>query len=151
MGNKQLSIITINGSCWPAVQKLVQSDEVQDTAVICAQEVELRGDKLAQAIQWCEVRGWHAVISECDVGENSYNSSGACILTRPELNIGVQPAALPVYIPQSRAAAAAILELPGHKPVVSLSMYFEASEGLNNTNLYLLATAGRCQQKCRTP
>ena len=97
-----------------------------------------------------EVRGWHAIISDCIISENNCPSCGTCILVKKGKNIGVQPAPLPQYISSSRAAAA-ILELPGHKPIVFLSCYFEVTEGLAETNLRLLAAAGWFQQKYRMP
>ena len=52
--------------------------------IVFGQEIKFRGeDNLAEASQWAQANGWHAIISAATLGPNGGLSAGVAIFARP--------------------------------------------------------------------
>ena len=143
IGPDKIEMVTVNGSGWTAVREFLQSDEAKGKAVVMAQEVRLIDQHdIDTAVEWCDVRGWKAVISKGRLSEKGNPMGGCAVVVADGLNIGVTPIA---GWEQSDRLVAVGLEIPGVRDLAVASTYFQVGSGLGQVNVEILGHIAQLQ------
>ena len=143
IGPDKIEMVTVNGSGWTAVREFLQSDEAKGKAVVMAQEVRLIDQHdIDTAVEWCDVRGWKAVISKGRLSDKGTPMGGCAVVVADGLNIGVTPIA---GWEQSDRLVAVGLEIPGVRDLAVASTYFQVGSGLGQVNVEILGHIAQLQ------
>ena len=86
-GGKWAAAASVNCTTW---NRLKQFLLITDLSVVAAQELHIRGEKVAEADVWCRKNGWRALWAGSTEGEGTGTLGGA-ILTRPHIGLAPHP------------------------------------------------------------
>ncbi len=137
-GQFALSIEAVNATGWRGLQRRLANTEA---SVVLAQETWLTADALPAASAWARRKGWKSVWAAAVAGPNGGPSGGTAILVRDFLGLRYPPGGSHVWV-EGRVAAA-VLDAPGHRPMLLVSPYLAHGIGPGPANLDILATVGR--------
>ncbi len=133
-----LEIESFNGTGWRQLKKRLTATKAH---ALLAQETWLPQAAIAPASRWAARHGWKAVWAPAGVGARGGASGGVAIFARNWLGLAYPPVGSYVWHPAR--AAAAVLEAPGHRPMLLVSLYLHHGVGTGRRNLEILADVGR--------
>ncbi len=137
-----LTVDTANSTGWAPLQRYLLKT---DAHVVLGQEHHLRGEGVAAASQWSRKRGWKSLWVEAEPGDGGGTRGGVAIFARDHLGLARPPWGDEQVIPGR--AAAAVLEAPGHRPLLIFSVYLRDGEGMSAANRAIMAAVGTCVQR----
>ncbi len=137
-GQFKLQLESVNSTGWAALRKRLART---DAHVLLAQETWVPQTLIPEASEWARKRGWKSVWAPARLTEAGGTSGGVAIFARDFLGLRHPDVGSHIWCP-SRAVAA-VLEAPGHRPMVVASTYLIAGCGPAQANLEVLADVGR--------
>ncbi len=109
--------------------------------MLLAQETRATQEMVPALSAWALKRGWKAVIAPAVRGEGGGPSAGVAIFARAYL--GLQYPYAGGYIWHQGRAVAAVVEAPGHLPMLVSSLYLHPGAGPDVRNMALLANVAK--------
>ncbi len=134
----QLRVETTNPTGWRALQRRLLSTTAQ---VVLAQETWITQDAVPAASAWARKKGWQSTWAAALPGPNGGASGGVAIFAREGIGLHLPPGGSHIWSPGR--AVAAVVQAPGHRPVIYVSTYLCHGKGPSGDNLEILAAVGR--------
>ncbi len=130
---------TVNSTGWGPLRRRLLST---CSHLVLAQETWVLPCQQREASDWATRHGWESVWAPAQLGVGGGASGGAAILARRGLGLRF-PTVGPHVIEEARAVAA-VVEPPGHRPILAVSAYLIDGKGVQPANRAILAKIGRC-------
>ncbi len=139
----RLVVETVNATGWTALKKRLAAT---DAHAVLAQETWVTQAGVAAASAWARRHGWKSVWSPAVTTDKGGTSAGVAVFARAFLGLHY-PSGGPHEICASRAVAA-ILEIPGQRPILVASCYLVQGIGAAEENKTILAKVGAACKGC---
>ena len=113
--------------------------------VVMAQEIALHSEEeVGEASQWALRHNWLCFIVPSCLGQGGGTSAGVGLFVRDfcGLREPVTGVAKSTCIAEARAVGG-IVEIPGMRPTLMISIYLHCNVGLDNNNVAILRSAGQ--------
>ncbi len=133
-----LAIETANTTGWAALRARLEATEAD---VLLGQETWVTQSLLAEASTWALKRGWKSIWAPANATAAGGTSAGVAIFAREWLGLHFPDHGGHIWSPAR--AVAAVLEAPGHRPIIVASCYLISGVGAGQGNLEVLADIGR--------
>ncbi len=137
-GAMALTIETVNTTGWRALQRRLLTS---DSYVVLAQETWLTQDALPAASAWALRNGWQSIWTAAVPGPQGGASGGAAVFVRTGLGLRYPPGMTHIWWPGR--VVAAMVDAPGHRPLLLISCYLIHGVGPSEGNLQILADMGQ--------
>ncbi len=137
-GAMTLTIETVNATGWRALQRRLLTSS---SHVVLAQETWLTQDALPAASAWALRNGWQSIWAAAVPGPQGGASGGAAVFVRTGLGLRYPPGMTHVWWPGR--VVAAMVDAPGHRPLLVISCYLIHGIGPSEGNLQILADMGQ--------
>ncbi len=139
-GNEDFAmcIETVNATGWRALQRRLLATRAH---AVLAQETWLSQDAVPAASAWARRHGWQSIWTAATPGPNGGASGGAAIFLRVGLGLRYPPCGSHEWWPGR--AVAAVADVPGHRPLLLVSVYLITGIGPTAGNLEVLAGIGQ--------
>ncbi len=137
-GEFAMSIETVNATGWRALQRRLLGTKAH---AVLAQETWLSQDAIPAASSWARRHGWQSIWTAATPGPKGGASGGAAIFVREGLGLRYPPSGSYEWWPGR--AVAAVADVPGHRPLLLVSVYLMTGIGPAVGNLEVLAGIGQ--------
>ncbi len=134
-----LQIESVNTTGWGPLRRRLAETTAH---VIIAQETWLLIDQAASASDWARRHGWEAVMAPAALGPGGGASGGVAIFARS--GMGLHHPCVGPHILEDARAVAAVVEPPGHRPILLASLYLRDGKGTCAENKATMARVGEC-------
>ncbi len=133
-----LRVEAVNSTGWRTLQRRLSTTSAH---VVLAQETWLMQGSIPAASDWARRHGWKTVWTAAVQGPSGGASGGAAILVRDFLGTRYPPGSSHEWVPGR--VVAAVLDAPGHRPMMLVSTYLVHGVGPGPANLEILASVGQ--------
>ncbi len=137
-----LTVEAVNSTGWRALQRRMRATTAH---ALLAQEVWLTPDAIPAATAWAKRNGWKTIWTPAKAGKRGGASGGAAILVRDWMGLRPPPVGSHEWVPAR--VVAAVLEAPGHRPLLLVSSYLVHGCGPSPANVEILGTIGMQVQR----
>ena len=135
-----LGVATCNSTTWNSAKVFIQHLN-EDMHVVLLQEHHLlEGEPIARAEDWLKGQGWQGLFEPAMPGKGTGSTGGVAVLARS--GMGLRNPVEDMKCNGSRAKAA-MVDLPGKRSVLCISLYLHDGRGLDAFNLGLLRGVGQ--------
>ncbi len=137
-GEFSMAIEAVNATGWRSLQRRLMNTQSQ---VLLAQETWLTQDAVPAASAWARRNGWQSIWTAAVPGPHGGASGGAAILVKEGIGLRYPPGGSHVWWPGR--VVAAMIDAPGHRPLLVASCYLIHGIGPAAANLEILAAIGQ--------
>ncbi len=137
----RLCVETSNTTGWTALKRRLRRTHAH---ILLAQETRRGPEQQAATSQWARCHGWKMVAAPAVEGPNGGNSAGVAVFARSYLGLRYPPKG--TYIIEPGRAVAAVVDIPGCRPILAVSAYLYDGQGLSPRNRQILGNIGACVQ-----
>ncbi len=133
-----LRLETANTTGWGALKKLLGQTEAH---VVFAQETRVRARDVPLASSWALRNGWKSLWSPAVRGKRGGASAGVAVFAKEWIGMRAPPKG--GHEIHGGRAVASVIDAPGYRPFLAVSVYGHVNKGAGTENAELLRAIGR--------